>query len=241
MPNSYFRFKKFTIHQDKCAMKVCTDACLFGAWVARGSQLAARSIMDIGAGTGLLSLMYAQKNPGAIIDAVEIDEAASKQAKENFDASPWKDQLNIYNLSIQEFASTAVKKYDVIFSNPPFYENELESVDEKRNLALHSSDLSFEDLLSAVDQLLADDGSFVVLLPYHRRKVFEELASKKKLFVKEKVLVRQTSEHNYFRCMLYLTGKPAAAVNQTDITIMGSDNKYSGAFVELLKDYYLYL
>jgi tRNA1(Val) A37 N6-methylase TrmN6 len=94
---------------------------------------------------------------------------------------------------------------------------------------------------AAVDQLLADDGSFVVLLPYHRTKVFEELAAKKKLFVKEKVLVRQTSEHNYFRCMLYLTGKPAAAVNQTDITIMGSDNKYSGAFVELLKDYYLYL
>jgi tRNA1Val (adenine37-N6)-methyltransferase len=103
--------------------------------------------MDIGAGTGLLSLMYAQKNPGAIIDAVEIDEAASKQAKENFDASPWKDRLNNYNVSIQEFASTASKKYDLIFSNPPFYENALESVDEKRNLALHSSDLGFEDLL----------------------------------------------------------------------------------------------
>ena len=222
-------------------MKVCTDACLFGSWVARGSQLAARSILDIGTGTGLLSLMYAQKNPGAIIDAVEIDEAASKQAKENFDASPWKDRLNTYNLSIQGFASTATKKYDLIFSNPPFYENELESVDEKRNLALHSSDLGFEDLLSAVDQLLADDGSFVVLLPYHRTKAFEELAAKKKLFVKETVLVKQTSEHNYFRCMLGLTKKPAAAVNQTDITIMGSDNKYSGAFVELLKDYYLYL
>ena len=241
MANPYFRFKKFTIHQDKCAMKVCTDACLFGAWVAQGSQLAARSIMDIGAGTGLLSLMYAQKNPGAIIDAVEIDEAASKQAKGNFEASPWKDRLNVYNLSIQDFASTATKKYDLIFSNPPFYENELESVDEKRNLALHSSDLGFEGLLSAVDQLLADDGSFFVLLPYHRAKVFEELAAKKDLFVKQKVFVRQTSEHNYFRCMLCLTRKLAAAVNQTAITIMGSDNKYSGAFVELLRDYYLYL
>ena len=224
-------------------MKVCTDACLFGALTPSLSMSGegATNVLDIGAGTGLLSLMYAQKNPGAIIDAVEIDEAALKQAKENFDASPWKDRMNVYNLSIQEFASTATKKYDLIFSNPPFYENELESVDEKRNLALHSSDLGFEDLLSAVDQLLADDGSFVVLLPYHRTKVFEELAAKKNLFVKQKVLVKQTSEHNYFRCMLCLTRKPAAAVNQTDITIMGSDNKYSGAFVELLKDYYLYL
>ncbi|HYK46790.1 MAG TPA: methyltransferase [Parafilimonas sp.] len=222
-------------------MKVCTDACLFAAWVAQGPQLAARSIMDIGAGTGLLSLMYAQKKPAAIIDAVEIDEAASKQAKENFDASPWNDRLNTYNLSIQQFTSTTTKRYDVIFSNPPFYENELETEDQKRNVALHSSALSFEDLLSAVDQLLANDGSFFVLLPYHRTKVFEELAAKKNLFVKEKILVKQTSEHNYFRCMLCLTRKPAAAINQTDITIMGSDNKYTRAFVQLLKDYYLYL
>src|SRR3954469_11797521 len=126
MANNYFSFKQFIIHQDKCAMKVCTDACLFGAYVADRFQITNSKfhVLDIGAGTGLLSLMLAQKNSTVQIDAVEIDKAASEQAKENFKHSLWRDRLHIHHQPIQEFG---MNTYNLIISNPPFYENDLKS------------------------------------------------------------------------------------------------------------------
>jgi len=243
MPNDYFRFKQFTIHQDKSAMKVCTDACLFGAWATHTSQLG-HSFLDIGTGTGLLSLMAAQKNPNIIIDAVEIDKTAAQQAKDNFESSPWNKRLNVYNLSIQKFASIQTvnlsAKYNIIISNPPFYENNFKGDDEQRNLALHSTELSLEQLLTAVDRLLADDGFFFVLLPYHRTEQFEKLAARQKLFVNEKVFVRQTPKHNYFRTM-FLLKKTSTTPGSSEIMIMNSENKYTCQFVALLKEFYLYL
>ena len=131
MPNNYFRFKEFIIHQDKCSMKVCTDAGIFGAWVAN-CQLPVANCLDIGTGTGVLSLMFAQKNANAIIDAIEIEENAFDQAKENFLISKWSDRLNIFHTDAKDFVSE--KKYDLIISNPPFYENELQSTEKIRTL-----------------------------------------------------------------------------------------------------------
>jgi len=239
MPNDYFRFKQFTIHQDKCAMKVCTDACLFGAWVATHSPLTTHHLLDIGTGTGLLSLMLAQSNPNAVIDAVEIDEAAAGQAKENFEASPWKERMNVYYLSIQKFANTATTKYDCIISNPPFYESDLKSDDQKRNLALHSAALKLEALIEIVDTLLKDDGNFFVLLPHHRTANFIQL-SQPKFFTREKVFIKQTSKHNYFRSILWLTRQPGLT-DQSHVTIMNNEGKYTDEFIALLKDYYLHL
>ena len=176
MPNNYFKFKQFTVYQDKCAMKVCTDACLFGAWTAAcGSQLKAHSLLDIGTGTGLLSLMLAQKLPDVIIDAIEIDQAASQQAKENFEASPWKERLNVYNTSIQQFASTAKHKYDIIICNPPFYENDLKRNNAKRNMALHSAEIRLEELIKISGDLLKDDGKLFILINYNRTEKLREL------------------------------------------------------------------
>ena len=222
-------------------MKVCTDACLFGSLVAgRGHPAHANSrVLDIGTGTGLLALMFAQKNPNAIIDTVEIDNDAAQQAKENFEASPWKERLNAYSLSIQDFISTISNRYDLIISNPPFYENELNSEDEKRNLALHSTELTWDELIFATDKLLTDDGTLLVLLPYHRTQHFEQSALKQKLFIKEKVFVRQTPKHNYFRSILQLTRQTETA-HQSEITIT-HNNQYSKEFAKLLEGYYLNL
>src|SRR6185369_1848613 len=121
MSNSYFQFKQFTIHQDRCAMKVTTDACLFGAWVAekvKSQKSKIKNLLDIGTGTGLLSLMYSQKNSNCTIDAIEINEEAYEQAKENVAASPFAEQVHVMKGDVRTFLLD--KKYDLIISNPPF-------------------------------------------------------------------------------------------------------------------------
>jgi tRNA1Val (adenine37-N6)-methyltransferase len=244
--NNFFRFKQFTIHQDRCAMKVCTDACLFGALASKSSQLAVQSVLDIGTGTGLLSLMYAQKNGEAAIDAVEIDERAARQAKENFNASPWKERLNVYHTSIQQFHNltdwpiSLSTKYNVILSNPPFYENDLKSKSEKRNLALHSCQLTLEELFDAAFYYLTNEGIFAVLLPYNRMKECTNLATGLSFHLSKKVLVKQTPKHTYFRSILWFTKQPAIT-EELLIVIQNEEGKYTNEFIALLKDYYLYL
>ncbi len=126
MANSYFQFKQFTVHQDRCAMKVTTDSCLFGSWIAdkiEKEDSAISNCLDIGTGTGLLSLMVAQKNAGIKIEAIEIDNDASSQAKENIASSPFSENINVIHADVKEYVLE--NKYDIIISNPPFYEKEL--------------------------------------------------------------------------------------------------------------------
>jgi tRNA1Val (adenine37-N6)-methyltransferase len=243
MPNDFFQFKKFKIEQEKCAMKVCTDACLFGAWVSeivnRQSQIA-NKILDIGAGTGLLPLMVAQKSNQAIIDAVEIDKSAATQCSFNFQQSPWNERLHVHHSSIQQFNQSSNQLYNFIISNPPFFENDLKSKNTKRNIALHSDALSLEELLFAINSLLIEDGNFAVLLPFHRSDFFEKLVSKKNYFLQKKILVKQTPKHEYFRSMSFF-GKQEMSKNISSIIIKDEENKYTGEFALLLKDYYLNL
>lgn len=239
MANSYFQFKQFTVQQDKCAMKVCTDACLFGAAVADRFQRSGGRIhvLDVGAGTGLLSLMLAQKNPKAVIDAVEIDKDAAEQARDNYKASPWKDQLNIHHQPIQEFG---INTYDLIVSNPPFYENDLKSESNKRNLALHSAALGLDDLLDVMQKHLSAQGKFAVLLPYHRAANFINHALLKDFHLEEEIAVKQTPRHPYFRSILFF-GRNRVTVKHSDIVINNEKGNYSDEFTALLKDYYLNL
>jgi tRNA1Val (adenine37-N6)-methyltransferase len=235
MPNHYFQFKQFTIQQEHCAMKVCTDACLFGA-LAANTELLAHHCLDIGTGTGLLPLMYIQKNNAVIIDAVEIDKAAAQQAKENFEASPWKEKLHIFNEDILTFGPG--KRYDLIISNPPFYEGDLRSANENKNKAKHDASLGLQQLLEVIDLHLSDEGQFGVLLPFHRVHYFEELATTFNFQLFRKIQIRQSPIHDYFRGVLFFSRK-ATELSSTDITIKGLDGQYSNEFTDLLKDYYL--
>ena len=239
MGNPNFRFKQFVVNQDRSAMKVCTDACLFGSLLASPSlKGSGHTALDIGTGTGLLSLMLAQKNSSIRIDALEIDEAAAVQATENFRASPWKERLQVIQEDARKFIPSHT--YDFIFSNPPFFENDLKSSDAGRNLALHSEQLTLEELLQLVKKILSHQGIFAILLPIHRKEYFEKLAAREQLFLRESFLIKQTPGHPFFRVVLFL-GREQVVATETVITIQGADRQYTADFCELLKDYYLYL
>jgi tRNA1Val (adenine37-N6)-methyltransferase len=241
MSNSYFQFKQFIIHQDRCAMKVTTDACLFGAWVAeRGSHYLGRThqVLDIGTGTGVLSLMYAQKNPSAAIEAIEMDAEACAQARENIAASPYPDQVTVFHADAKEFSFT--HKYDVIFSNAPFYQNEIEPADERRNVALHGSGLVFDELASIVLENLSPHGQFYLLLPFKRNQEIKRLLLRRQLAAKNLVFVRQSTKHSFFRIILSgCVGSMRDETSLEEISICNEQQNYTNQFRELLKDFYL--
>lgn len=220
-------------------MKVTTDGCLFGAAVAdsiENSKLKIENILDIGTGTGLLSLMLAQKID-AKIDAVEIDENAYLQAKENFGQSPWKARLAIFNTDVLHFNSLG--KYDCIITNPPFFEDDLQSEDESKNKAKHASTLTLKELLLAIHANLKNDGNFFILLPYHRSNYFEHEATLAGFYLKEKIEVRQTPQHDFFRVIMHFSrSESGTAINE--LTIKNAAGNYTDEFIALLKDYYLF-
>ncbi len=221
-----------------CAMKVCTDACLFGAWVANKfeKEFSPKRILDIGCGTGLLSLMLAQKT-NAPIDAVEIDEKAYIQAKTNVELCPWQEKITVYHTSIDKFSPA--NKYDLIICNPPFYENQLKSVDDARNLAMHATDLSFASLASILKQQLGDFGVAALLIPFFTVKNMEEHLNKESLFIIEKTDISHSLTHPFFRSFLLVSHKKYTCM-ENSIAIKNIENFYSDDFVKLLKDYYLY-
>jgi tRNA1Val (adenine37-N6)-methyltransferase len=219
-------------------MKVCTDACLFGAWAAdkiSSGQISPNRILDIGSGTGLLSLMLAQKLT-ATIDAVEIDPDAFQQASENIAGSAWKDKIKIYHQSIIDFTSS--EKYDLIISNPPFYENDLRSEDEGRNKAMHDTALSFEHLAKAIKDHLSEPGNATVLLPYHRVPAFEKALNTEGLYIQEKMNVAHSPKHPFFRSMLMI-GFHKTDLQEDELMIRNGQHEYDENFKFLLKDYYL--
>jgi tRNA1Val (adenine37-N6)-methyltransferase len=224
-------------------MKVTTDACLFGALVAScktflPTDSQCTNCLEIGTGTGLLSLMVAQKNNALKIDAVEIDAAAAAQAAENIAASPWAENIAVFNEDILSFSSD--KKYDCIVSNPPFFEDDLQSADKAKNNAKHNTSLNLLQLLQVVDKYLSPDGFFAVLLPYHRVAYFIEESVKAGLHLSNQILVKQTLKHKFFRGILFLSRKEVDP-QQDEIIIKDTEHNYTPQFAAALKDYYLFL
>ena len=220
-------------------MKVCTDACLFGAWIVeviRANHLNFSNALDVGTGTGLLSLMLAQENDFEI-DALEINENAATQAIQNVSATSWKNKVHIHNQSLQEFAPQ--KKYDFIFSNPPFFENDLTYSDKNKNAAKHDSTLTLDVLIDFIKNNLDETGYAAVLLPYHRTAYIESLLQKQSLFTIEKMQVRQSVSHGFFRTMILFSNKEVEWSAVKEMSIHDEERNYTVWFKGLLSRYYL--
>ena len=239
MSNHFFKFKQFTVNQDQCAMKVCTDSCLFGAWVAdylEKEKNDLQHILDIGTGTGLLSLMLAQKT-NTNIDAVEIEQTAAMQAATNFSSSPWGNQLHVFNEPIQFFKKTNQSNYDFIISNPPFFENDLKSADQLKNIALHSKALTLKELIQQIKFHLKPNGQFAVLLPFDKSEYFIDEAQQLGFYIQLTTHVKQTPKHAPFRSMMLFGTSPISSVSKE--IIIKENNEYTGDFRQLLTHYYL--
>ncbi len=241
MANPFFKFKQFTIYQDKCAMKVCTDSCLFGAWsttLIKTKSLNCKNVLDVGSGTGLLSLMLAQQHDFEIT-AIEINKEASQQALENVASSNYHSQIKIVQGDIRSFMSD--KKFDFIISNPPFFEDDLKSDSNSKNAAMHSTELTINELFDFVSQNLSPEGNVALLIPFHRSEGVEKLISNHTLFIAEKTLVKQSYQHHYFRVMYLLSVQNNHESICKEISIYDDNKQYTDEFIDLLEPYYLYL
>lgn len=232
-----FKFKQFTVAQDKCAMKIGTDAVLLGAWTQLNSV---NTILDIGTGTGVIALQIAQRSIAQNIDAIEIEPNAFEQAVENFETSDWSDRLFCYHASLQEFVEEIDDKYDLIISNPPFYTStyKKEEVDEKRAIARHSVSLPYDYLLYATAKLLSEDGSCSFIIPFEEEKEFLKIASEKKLFPFRITRVRGTEKSVIKRSLLQLSFKERA-IEIDKLIIEIKRHKYTEAYINLTQYFYL--
>ncbi|MFT4022975.1 MAG: methyltransferase [Flavihumibacter sp.] len=236
MKQTFFQFRQFTIHQDKTAMKVCTDACLFGAWVCAQTPADGRLTgLDIGTGTGLLSLMLAQERDMRMT-AIEIDENACRQAAQNVAASPFAEKITVQQANAVGYQPAG--KFDLIICNPPFFKDALQAATVNRNLARHETALPLSLLLEKGWEWLAPAGNFYLLMPFLRAAELETRAKERGYFIAEKLLVKQSESHGFFRVMYALTTAPAAT-SEEEITIRQANGSYSSAFLQYLAPYYL--
>lgn len=237
MANTYFKFKQFTIHQDRCAMKVSTDAVVLGA-LAGNSMEKPKSILEIGIGTGVVSLMLLQRFPESKLLGVELDQDAFIQACENADSSPWRDSVNFQKIAFQEFSKDREEKFELIVSNPPYFLNHLQTSDDKRNMALHHVGLSFGDLIKGVVELLAPEGVFWVILPPGQMQNLEAIAAFFDLYPNSAFHLRDRPAKKVIRVIQEFFFHKKANLIQ-DIMIKDENGQYSVNYTGLLKDFIL--
>ncbi len=231
-----FQFKQFSVSQDRCAMKIGTDSVLLGAWVSLENN--PESILDIGAGTGVIALQLAQKSTAETIDAVEIDDDAYEQCSENFEASPWADRLFCYHASIQEFASEIEEKYDLIISNPPFFSEDYKTDDDARDTARFNEALPFQHLLVSASHLLSEKGVFALIIPKKEEEHFIQLASESNLYPQRICEVKGTPTSEVKRVLLEFSFEKVE-LKRESLTIEISRHQYTPEYIHLVKDFYL--
>jgi tRNA1Val (adenine37-N6)-methyltransferase len=234
MSDSTFRFKQFTVHQDKCAMKVGTDAVLLGSWVEPSSS---KLILDIGTGTGIIALMLAQKS-SAFIDAIDIDEGAYKQARENILISPWFKRMNVICDSFQNFSNSVEMKYDLVVSNPPYFHHASKPPEEARLTARHDELLTFDELIDGVKKILSPDGSFCLILPLKEGHEFMGISLRKGLFCRQLVRVKTIAGKEEKRLLLEFSFH-FGVIKESEIILRQDDTSFSEDYIELTKEFYI--
>ena len=235
MSNSWFQFQQFRVAQDRCAMKISTDAVLLGSLVQSDAP---KQILDIGTGTGVIALMLAQRFPEASLTALELDPEAASQARENCKQSPFSERLAVLQGRFQDFP--AEERFDLLVSNPPFFPNHLPATDPKRQQALHTDSLSFEELLHKASQLLAPSGSFWVILPPRQMQDFIQNATAHGLFPSTRVAIRDTTVKPIHREVVGFTfSEPLANALPEELLLKNEDGSYSERYQQLISGFLL--
>lgn len=230
-----FKFKQFDLDQEGCAMKMGTDAMLLGA-LAKPND--AQNILDIGAGTGVLSLMLAQRCPDAIIDAVEVEKEAANCAQRNFTNSQWDYKLTLYNEPIQEYTNIDVILYEYIVCNPPYFEPS-PTTREDRVSARSTVSLTHEALVYHADKLLDGRGVFGVILPEQECEKFIELATEKGLSLKREVQISSFANSATIRRVMEFSKQAIDSTVQEHLYIYNIDKSWSDEYTQLTKDFHL--
>ena len=234
-----FQFKQFTIKQERAAMKVGTDGVLLGAWVPLINN--PYNILDIGAGTGLISLMLAQRSTAEHIDAIEIDEKAYEECVDNFENSPWGDRVFCYHADLEEFTDELFEEeeeYDLIISNPPFYSENYSSGDEKRDQARFQEALPFDMLIECAQALLSENGIFAVIIPFKEEENFIQLCASVNLFPLKITRVKGNVNTDIKRSLLAFTRIEQLPLID-ELTIEIDRHLYTDEYINLTKDFYL--
>jgi tRNA1Val (adenine37-N6)-methyltransferase len=237
MPNTWFRFKQFTIQQEYAAMKVGTDGVLLGAWASvpgPGSR-----VLDVGTGTGLIALMIAQRAKDVWVDALEIDPSSAEQAKENFQNSPWMDRLNCMDASFQDYASQCNDQYEQIICNPPFFSASSKTQSKEKNLARHDDSLSLSDLFRGCVSLMKESTTISLILPVHREAQAFDLISEHQMHCKRLTRVMPAPGKAIIRVLLEFSFAPGKCIEENLTIETETRHMYTEKYKSLVDAFYL--
>jgi tRNA1Val (adenine37-N6)-methyltransferase len=233
MANNYFSFKQFTIYQDRSAFKVGTDGVVLGACA---DVTGAKNILEIGSGTGLISIMLAQRS-GAEITAIEPDSDSFIQTCENIRLCPWFDRIHAEHIDLQRF-DPKQKKFDLIVTNPPYFSNSLKSPDHRRTSTRHNDTLTSTDILGNVSELMTDDGHLELILPYVEGNIFVAEANKYGLYCSNMLKIKPLPSSEIRRLILRF-GRLQKKPSEKFLTIEHGRHEFTEEYKNLTKDFYL--
>ncbi len=236
MASGSFQFKTFTIHQQKVAFKVGTDSVILGAWAEMNN---AKTLLDVGTGSGLLALIMASKFPELTITAVEIDAESAAEAEQNCRESPFHHRIQIVGDDFKSWAkSQSPKCFDAIISNPPYFNNDLKNPDQRKSAARHTSTLNFSELAVGVSHLLKKQGLFYVILPAEQFDFFSQCALGASLYLSKKLYIKNKPSGNVIR-VAGCFAKSENEIIESSLSIRNDNHQYSEDYIHLTKDLYI--